>query len=112
VFVRLSPEPTKETYFNSMPKNSFGLLATTKLDNWQIGLGAYYMDETTWISSGDEDLEAYSRVDASISRNFFIGENNLKIRLGAQAIDNSYIDYNRDTLFEPRYYMTVSLSKD
>jgi iron complex outermembrane receptor protein len=112
VFVRLSPEPAKETYSNSMPKNSFGLLATTQLDNWQMSLGAYYMDETTWISSGDEDLEAYSRVDASISRNFFIGENNLKIRLGAQAIDNSYIDYNRDTLFEPRYYMTVSLSKD
>ncbi len=112
VVVDLTPERREETYFNSMPRNSLGFLGTTKIQNWQVNLGVYYMGETTWISSGDENVASYSRVDASASRDFIFGQNKLKLKLGAQAIDNSYIDYNRDTLFEPRYYITVSLSKD
>jgi iron complex outermembrane receptor protein len=96
----------------TIPADTLGLLIAKKfLDlNWSLGL--YHIGDVEWRSAGD-NVDSYTRVDLSVSKQFKVDRNkNITLKLTAQNIGRSDYDEFRDGVeFEPRYFLTMALSK-
>ncbi len=96
----------------TVPRNSFGILASKALFDFQWNVGIYHVGNSEWRSTGDI-VDAYTRVDASVSKDIrFDRDKKLTFKIGAQNLGQShYNEFMDDVEFEPRYYVTLSLTQ-
>ena len=93
-----------------MPRESYGILAALPLQSWQFNLGAYRVGSLKWAGTGDE-VEAYTRIDISVSKNFKVGtKQNVKLKLAAQNINNKYEEFKKNQFSEPHFYAEISFT--
>lgn len=93
------------------PNESYGLLATLPIQGWHLNLGAYRVGGIRWRGRGDY-VEAYTRVDASISKDFNIGsKQKVKLKIAAQNINNEYEEFKEDQFSKPFYYAEISFTE-
>jgi iron complex outermembrane receptor protein len=93
------------------PKESYGLLATLPIQDWHFNVGVYRMGAIKWKGQGDY-VEAYTRVDASISKDFNFGsKRKVKLKIAAQNINNEYEEFKEDQFSEPLYYAEISFTE-
>ncbi|MCV6615714.1 MAG: TonB-dependent receptor [Cellvibrionaceae bacterium] len=96
-------------YRDRAPENSVGLLAVHKFGAWQFSLGAQYMGAVHWDGFGDR-VKSYSRYDASVQRYWAIGQQQLKLKLGALSFGGHYHEFHRELEVKPEYYLSLCLS--
>ncbi len=90
------------------PRESYGLLIAVPVDDWQFNMGAYRVDGMEWRGKGDY-VDAYTRVDASVSKKIRItAKQQIKIRLAAQNFTNEYENFRDNQFFSARYYAEIS----
>jgi len=96
----------------TVPKNSYGLLASKNFLDAEWSVGVYHVANSEWRSAGDI-VDAYTRVDMSVSKQLNLDRHRyLTIRVGAQNLGQShYNEFMDDVEFEPRYYVTFALTK-
>lgn len=93
------------------PTESYGLLATLPWHDWHFNLGVYRMGAIKWDGRGDY-VEAYNRVDASISKDFNIGtKRKIKLKIAAQNINNRYEEFKEDQYSSPSLYAEISFTE-
>ena len=108
-----SPEPREYTQVESgIPRNSYGILAAKKINDWQFNVGLYHIDNMEWFGEGKPSPH-HTRVDASIIKHFNLShKNRITVTLAAQNLGNSrYVEFHPDFQFDPRYYATVSFTR-
>jgi len=115
VLTNIDPDEIEESDKN-IPRQTYGLLAGLKLNNWQINSGVYYLGDMEWYNQGGE-IKRYTRIDVSVARTIKINnKNNIKIKLVAQNIGGEHAEFgNEDAsdnslLFEPRYYLKTEFT--
>ncbi|MBL1321007.1 MAG: TonB-dependent receptor [Methylophaga sp.] len=93
------------------PKESYGLLATLPIHDWHFNLGVYRVGAIEWKGQGDY-VEAYTRVDASVSKDFKFGsKRKVKLKIAAQNINNKYEEFKEDQFSKPFYYAEISFTE-
>ncbi|MFW5426707.1 MAG: TonB-dependent receptor plug domain-containing protein [Methylophagaceae bacterium] len=103
--IRISDEPDRA------PKESYGLLASLPIQDWRFNLGIYRVGSIKWRGAGDP-VEAFTRVDASISKDFKFGsKRKLKLKIAAQNINNKYEEFKEGQFSEPFYYAEISFTE-
>ncbi len=108
---RINPIKVFESKDRS-PSESYGLLISLPVqEDWHINFGVYRMGGIEWDGQGDY-VEAYTRVDASISKDFRFGsKRKLKLKIAAQNINNKYEEFKEDQFSEPFYYAEISFTE-
>ena len=104
--------PTKVTSSTERaPTESYGLLATLPWHDWHFNLGVYRVGAIKWAGRGDY-VEAYTRVDASISKDFNISsKRKIKLKIAAQNINNRYEEFKEDQYSSPSLYAEISFTE-
>ncbi|MFT6388916.1 MAG: iron complex outermembrane receptor protein [Cellvibrionaceae bacterium] len=92
---------------STAPNESYGLLASKKIDGWQFNFGIFYVAEAEWLNTGDR-IEKYTRADASISKKFRVGKNIFEVKIATQNIGEKYKEFDNRRFFETRHYATLS----
>ncbi len=106
---RINPDVVRR-YTDNAPEKSFGLLASKKLNSWQVNGAVYYVGDTQWFSQGGS-VDSYTKVDASIDKSFQLGQNSqFNIKLAAQNINNKHEQFGNDLFVEPFYYIKLSIT--
>ncbi len=104
----INPSDVRE-FSTTAPRESYGILGSTKFKNWKFNLSAYHVREIEWLNVGDR-IESYTRIDSSISTDFKLGDNTITLELAAQNLRDEYQEFDSRRFFEPRYYATLSFT--
>ena len=100
----------KSTTTEGQPRESYGLLGSFEYSGWQMSLGAYHVGQIQWFGLGTA-VDNYTRIDTSIHKRIRLNQHGeLTVKLAAQSFNSDHIEFNRAVEFEPRYYITLSLS--
>lgn len=104
-------QKTRYKFADVVPRQSYGLLGSYRFDDWQLSAGVYYMGSMEWAGHGDQ-VDSYTRVDLGIARHFRLaGGQQLTLKASAQNIANHYYEFSRWREMEPRYFLSMELSK-
>ena len=94
----------------SAPRNSWGLLASYRLDNgWEASLGAWHTDAMKWLTEGDL-TEAYTRVDARLARRWKWQGHEVEAAVVGQNLGDDYHEFRDTNIFSRRVYGSLSLA--
>ena len=94
----------------TMPRESYGLLASKTLYGLQLNLGAYYISQMEWLNLGDV-AESYIRTDIGLAKTFKTTSGNIKIKLSSQNIEKDYIEFDTQRPYRPRYQATIAFTQ-
>jgi iron complex outermembrane receptor protein len=108
---RRAVEPLKIiTRTDLSPRNSYGLMYSQPVRDWHVNVAAYHVDDIVWKSRGDH-VDGYDRVDLNLRKRFSIAQGQyLDLTFGAQSIGNEYHEFSDNLIYEPRYYVSLSIT--
>lgn len=93
----------------SAPRNSWGVLASYRLDHgWEASLGAWRTDPVKWLTEGD-DTRAYTRIDARIARRGSWRGHAIEVALVGQNLAGDYEEFRDTNIVSRRFYGSLSL---
>lgn len=107
---RLNPDEyqRKRDY---MPRESYGLLAGYKLNNWLLSAGVYHLGHMEWASDG-EPMPYYTRYDVSVAKTYDLGRSDLQLKFMAQRLGGDHQEFNDEFEFEKEFYMQLKWTLD
>jgi iron complex outermembrane receptor protein len=92
------------------PSNSFGFLYSQPIRDWRVSVLGMHVDDIEWRSLGNR-VDGYDRVDLNLRKRITLSQDqHLEITLGAQSMGNEYNEFSDNLKYEPRYYLSLSIT--
>lgn len=92
------------------PKYTVSLLGSKSLAaGFEASAAFYYLSKMVWLGDGDR-LKSYNRVDARLARRWRTGASNLLLEAIVQNVDDSYLSFRDDNIFDTRGYLRFTVA--
>ncbi len=90
-----------KSFDDTTPRHTLALQLSRKLHpGWQGTLALYHMSDMRWLGEGGK-VDAYTRVDAKVSKSIKWGETEVELALIAQNLTNdAYYEFRPDYVYE------------
>jgi iron complex outermembrane receptor protein len=90
-----------ESFDDATPRHTLALQVTRKLSpGWQGTLALYHLSDMRWLGEGGA-VDAYTRLDARLSKKLTIGDTAVELALIAQNLTGeAYYEFRPDYVFE------------
>ncbi len=93
----------------SVPKNTASVLVSHDFSSgYKASFAYYYISGIRWLADGDF-IEANSRVDIRIAKNWRVNKNRIKAEFIVHNIGGDYITFRDENLFETRYFIRLGI---
>ena len=91
---------------NQLPTHNVSLLAAYRpLPGWELSGVLYHTSEMKW-TSGD-DVDEITRLDLRLAKSLALGDWQGQVEFLIHNVDDAYIDYDKDNIFERRFFVRL-----
>ncbi len=107
-----------QSFDDTTPLHTFALQASRKFDpGWQGTLALFHVSDMRWLGEGGK-VDAYTRLDAKVSKSIKRGDTEVELALIAQNLTNdAYYEFRPDyayakpgNVFDRRFFLQLSAS--
>jgi len=96
---------------NQLPTHNVSLLAAYRpLPGWELSGVLYHTSEMKW-TSGD-DVDEITRLDLRLAKSLALGDWQGQLEFLIHNVDDAYIDYDEDNIFERRFFVRLKFDLD
>jgi len=99
-------ENSHKDFGNQIPTHNVSLLTAYRpLPGWELSGVLYHTSEMKWTSGNDVD--EITRLDLRLAKSFALGDWQGQLEFLIHNVDDAYIDYDKDNIFERRFFVRL-----